>query len=182
MKPLHNKFTLLIFGLFLFQSCDEDAILEEVPLDFASPENAFITVDDFNSGIYALYENARTILSGGEHRPLDYLYGTDLGFNGARQLNQRFGSYPATLTPQSGQTSYHWREYYKIISSANIMLNRLENSEMTDDQKVRVEAEVLLFRGLAYRNLAYLYGGVPIELEEVGAPKTNYSRDPRESV
>ena len=112
------KLILTFFVIVLsicFQSCDEDAILEEMPLDFASPENSFVTLDDFNSSIYALYERARTTLSGGEHRPLDYIYGTDLGFNGAQQLNQRFGSYLATLTPQSVQALYHWQSYYKII-------------------------------------------------------------------
>lgn len=173
---------LLLLCLTIFNSCDEEAILDEIPLDFASPENSFITVDDFNSAIYALYERARTILSGGEHRPLDYLYGTDLGFNGAQQLNVRFGSYLATLTPQSTPAEYHWQEYYKIISSANVILNRIGDSKMTEPQKIRIEAEAKLFRGLSYRNLAHLYGGVPIELEEVGAPKTDYTRASRTAV
>lgn len=183
MEPLKNKLTFLLFFFSLiFSACDEEAILEEIPLDFASPENSFLTIDDFNSAIYALYDNARTILSGGEHRPLDYIYGTDLGFNGAQQLNVRFGSYLATLTPQSDPVIAHWRAYYKIISSSNVILNRLADSEISDADKIRVEAETRLFRGFAYRNLAHLYGGVPIELEEVGAPKTDYTRASRAAV
>lgn len=183
MDTIKNTFTFILILLALgFQACDEEAILDEKPLDFASPENSFLTIDDFNSAIYALYERARTTLSGGEHRPLDYLYGTDLGFNGAQQLNQRFGSYLATLTPQSEQALYHWQSYYKIISSSNIILGRLADSELTDAQKMQVEAETRLFRGLAYRNLAHLYGGVPIELEAVDRPKTDYVRASRNEV
>ena len=179
------KLILTFFVIVLsicFQSCDEDAILEEMPLDFASPENSFVTLDDFNSSIYALYERARTTLSGGEHRPLDYIYGTDLGFNGAQQLNQRFGSYLATLTPQSVQALYHWQSYYKIISSANIILARLQDADLSQEEKLQIEAETKIFRGLAYRNLAHLYGGVPIELEEVNSPKTDYVRASRSQV
>ncbi len=170
---------LIIVILFGSTSCDEEAILREVPLDFASPENSFVTLSDFNSGIYAMYDIIRVTLSAAEHRPLDYLYGTDIGYNGAQQLNQRFGSYLATLTAQSTQASYHWQQYYKVISSSNIILNRLGESQLTDQQRLLIEAQAKLFRGLAYRNLGFLYGGVPIELEEVGSPKTDYVRATR---
>ncbi len=172
---------MLTFTLSVF-SCNEDKILEETPLDFASPENSFQTINDFNSSVYALYDNLRVMLSASEHRPLDYLYGTDIGYNGAQQLNQRFGSYLATLTPSSDETEYHWNQYYKIISSANIILDRFDESELTDEQKMKIEAEAKLFRGLSYRNLGYLYGGVPIELEAVSSPKTDYQRATREAV
>src|SRR5690606_36539286 len=159
--------TFLLILIFLFSGCNENEILEEVPLGFASPETAFVTVEDFNASIYALYDNLRVMLSASEHRPLDYLYGTDIGYNGAQQLNERFGSYLATLTSSSDPAEYHWNQYYKIISSANIILARLPASELTDEQKTKIEAEAKLFRGLSYRNLGYLYGGVPIELDAV---------------
>lgn len=162
--------------------CNEDEILKEVPLSFASPENSFVTVDDFNASINSLYDILRATLSSGEHRPLDYVYGTDIGYNAAQQLNERFGSYPATLTPVSVQASFPWQQYYKLISGANIILNRLNASALTGQQKMAAEGETRLFRGLAYRNLAHLYGGVPIELEEVTTPKTDYVRAAREEV
>ncbi|WP_162417511.1 RagB/SusD family nutrient uptake outer membrane protein [Cyclobacterium roseum] len=162
--------------------CDESAILEEVPLDFASPENSYITFSDFSAAVNALYDQSRVILSDGEHRPLDYIYGTDLGYNAANQLNVRFGSYLATLLPTSGMVEFHWRQYYRVISGANIILNRMGNSAMTDQEKTLIEAQAKLFRGFAYRNLAHLFGGVPLELEEVSSPKTDYVRASREEV
>lgn len=182
MKYLSYKVLVLAALTFPFHSCNEAEILKEIPLDFASPENSFITVDDFNAAVYSLYDLTRGTLSDGEHRPLDYIYGTDLGYNGAQQLNVRFGSYPATLTPTSDEARFHWQQYYKIISSSNIILNRIGQSEMTPEQRTKIEAEAKLFRGLAYRNLAHLYGGVPIELEEVGAPKKDYTRASRAEV
>ncbi|MGQ8337770.1 RagB/SusD family nutrient uptake outer membrane protein [Sunxiuqinia sp. A32] len=173
--------TLIVFSFVLY-SCDEDAILKEVPLDFASPENSFITVDDFNAAVYTMYDVARVMLCASEHRPLDYIFGTDLGYNGAQQLNARFGSYLATLTPQSEQASYHWEQYFKIISTSNIILNRIADSEMTADEKLVVEAQAKLFRGFSYRNLAHLYGGVPIVIEEIGSPKTDFTRSSREET
>ena len=180
---LFKIFTLLLLmSTVLVLSCNEDEILEEDPLDFATPGNAFVTIADFNSGLYAMYDDLRVTLSASEHRPLDYLYGTDIGYNGAQQLNQRFGSYLATLTPASDQAEHHWNQYYGIISSANILLSRLAESQLPDEQKRRIEAAALLFRGLSYRNLGYLYGGVPIELEAVRSPKTDYQRASRAEV
>jgi len=182
MKNYIQQYVLLTFFVFFLQSCNEDLILEEIPLDFASPENSFITVEDFNSAVYTMYDAARVMLCASEHRPLDYIFGTDLGFNGAQQLNQRFGSYLATLTPQSVQASYHWEQYYKIISTSNIILNRIEESEMNDDEMLLVEAQAKLFRGFSYRNLAHLYGGVPIVIEEISSPKTDFTRATRQET
>ena len=97
-------------------------------------------------------------------------------------MNTRFGSYQAHLTPQEDDVSYHWSEYYGIISSANIILSRLDASDLTETQRSTIAASTRLFRGLAYRNLAYLFGGVPIELEAVSSPKTDYVRATREEV
>ena len=182
MKTIKHNNLWIILLAFLVSSCNENEILKEVPLDFASPENSFVTLSDFNSAVYSLYDLTRGTLSEGEHRPMDYHYGTDLGYNGAQQLNERFGSYPATLTPTSDQARFHWQQYYKIISSANIILNRMTKSKLTEPQKKLTEARAKLFRGLAYRNLAHLYGGVPIELEEVSSPKTDYVRATREAT
>ncbi|WKN33867.1 RagB/SusD family nutrient uptake outer membrane protein [Porifericola rhodea] len=182
MNSHKTPYILFLSLAFIVSACNEDKILKETPLDFASPENSFKTIGDFNSSVYALYDKLRVMLSAEEHRPLDYLYGTDIGYNGAQQLNQRFGSYLATLTPSSVQAEFHWNQYYKIISSANIILDRIEESELTDEQKIKIEADARLFRGLAYRNLGYLYGGVPIELEAVSSPKTDYQRASREEV
>ena len=113
----NNKYycTLFLAFVLMFSSCNESEILKEVPLDFNSPENSFVTVDDFNSAIYAMYDDLRVMLSASENHPLDYLYGTDMGYNGAQQLNVRFGSYLATLTPTSDQAGYHWPNTIKLF-------------------------------------------------------------------
>lgn len=162
--------------------CFDEDILNEVPRDFLSPENAYVTVEGFNAAVIGLYDQSRLALSDGEHRPLDHIYGTDLGYNGANQLNVRFGSYLATLLPTSEMVEFHWSQYYRVISGANIILSRMEGSMMSEQEMTMIEAQAKLFRGFAYRNLAHLYGGVPLVLEEVTSPKTDYVRASREEV
>ena len=180
MKALY-KFTTIIF-IILALSCNEDKILEEIPLDFNSPENSYITLQDFNSGLYALYDLTRNAFSEDERYILELLFGTDIGFNSRNQLDIWFGDYEATLQPQSGNILGHWRNYYNIVSAANVIIGRLPDSELTAEQKTKVEAEARFFRGVAYRTLGYLWGGVPIELEEVTEPKTDYTRASRQLV
>ena len=171
---------IFILFVFLLSSCNEDEILREVPLDFASPENAFITKADFNIAINGLYSQAREILSE-SGRSLDHHYGTDLGLNNTASMGTRFATYNL-LVSNAGEVQWHWSKYYKLIYSTNIIINRLNDAELTDEERVKVEATAKFFRGLAYKNLAHLYGGVPIELEEVNAPKTDYTRASREEV
>lgn len=180
ISRIKNK--IWILACLLAFSCNESRILNEVPLDFNSPENSFVNIDDFDSAIYSLYDQTRQNLSDGSMPVYVYLYGTDIGYNGATDLNNRFGSYPASLTVVGDYALSPWRGYYKIISSANIILNRMQFSQLTEGQKLLTEARARLFRGLCYRNLAHLYGGVPIELEEVSQPRTDYTRASRREV
>ena len=46
-----------------------------------SPENSFITENDFNMSVNDLYErNRREFYGSDESKPFDYIYGTDLIF------------------------------------------------------------------------------------------------------
>ena len=38
-----------------FNSCNEKEFLDEVPLDFYSPENSYVTFNDFESAVMNLY-------------------------------------------------------------------------------------------------------------------------------
>ncbi|WP_346238312.1 RagB/SusD family nutrient uptake outer membrane protein [Niabella insulamsoli] len=180
MKKILN---LLLIMLPLSYSCSK-TFLDEKPLDFLSSENAFITYNDFNASIYNLYDLVRReFYNGGERRPFDYMYGTDLVYDGQPSL-ERHTNMIAAYAPTGGLNIplYHWSALYKIVSEANTVLSRIPASSMTDEQKELTEARGRFFRALAYRTLAYLYGGVPLTLEEVQTPKTDYTRASRDAV
>ena len=178
-----------IFKLFLFTvallfstSCKEDAFLEEVPKDFFSPENSYITETHFNSALTDLYSKVRAIQSvnGGADFYSEVL-GTDLAFNG-RLDNARIGNYASAIIPQGAIPAYHWRSWYKIIANANAIIARLPKSEVTADKQKVIAAEAKLFRAWSYKQLVYLYGGVPLVLDELSAPKTDYVRASKDDI
>ncbi|GEP96595.1 RagB/SusD family nutrient uptake outer membrane protein [Chitinophaga cymbidii] len=181
MRKISNL--ALSLALCCLCSCGKD-FLNEKPLDFLSSENAFVTYSDFNASIYNLYDLVRReFYNSGERRPFDYMYGTDLVYDGQPSV-ERHTNMAAAYAP-TGNLDIplnHWTALYKIVSEANTVISRIPGSSMTDDEKTLTEARAKFFRGLAYRTLVYLYGGVPLTLEEVTVPRTDYTRASREEV
>ncbi|RYE26902.1 MAG: RagB/SusD family nutrient uptake outer membrane protein [Sphingobacteriaceae bacterium] len=179
-------FVVILFLLSTtFFSCKKN-FLEEKPLDFLSSSNAFITLSDFNASVYNLYALTRNeFYSSGERRPFDYMYGTDIVFDGQPSV-ERHTNMTAAYSPIGGGginiPQNHWTALYKIVSEANTIISRIPASTMSASDKTLTEAKAKFFRALAYRTLVYLYGGVPLNLEEVVSPKTDYVRATKAAV
>lgn len=178
-KQMNNirNLILVIFLTGLF-SCGDD-FLDESPKSFFSTANAFKTENDFNSSINNLYGLVRAELyTVNDNNPFEYLYRTDM----ASQITVAVPNLDAEINPNSSIIRNHWTPWWKIISEANTVLSRLSNSELTPEKRTLFEAKAKFFRGLGYRSLAYLFGGVPLVLEEVATEKIDFVRSTRKEV
>lgn len=183
MKTNYISILLFLFLTVGFIACNEDEFLEEEPLDFFSPSNSFVTPANFESSVVDLYAQLRSYRFASEDNSRAQYYGTDIMFNARESTsNNRFGDYNVTLNPTSGMPEWHWDRLYKIVTSANTIVDRLDASELTDEQKTNIEAETRFFRAWAYRYLVHLYGGVPLILEEVTSPQTDFTRASRSDI
>nr|HPM32309.1 RagB/SusD family nutrient uptake outer membrane protein [Chryseolinea sp.] len=171
------KIYLLILLVIGSTSCGSD-FLDEKPIDFLSTANAFSNKDDFNASINNLYGLVRTeFFTRNDYNPMEYIYHTDITYqiaNGNSNFNTEFG-------PQSGWNN-HWGWLYKIVSEANTVLSRIPSSQLSDADKVAFEAKAKFFRAFGYRNLAYLFGGVPLITEEITTEKVDFVRATRQEV
>ncbi|MBC7000329.1 RagB/SusD family nutrient uptake outer membrane protein [Cytophaga sp. FL35] len=186
MKTYIKRTLILSISIFIAVSCSEDEFLKEEPLDFFDPANSFVTLENFESSLADLYAKYRYIFYTGDSGgffSFSYQWGTDILKN-ARDTEEarRFGNYVSTLDPTGSVPEWHWDRWYKIIANANTIIAKLDNSELTDKEKIRVEGEARLFRALSYRHLVYLYGGVPLVLEELSEPKTDFTRASKDDV
>lgn len=178
MKKIINLSLLLCMA---FAACKKN-FLNETPQDFLSSANAMVTYADFNISINDMYRVTRTeFYTRDENYPFDYLYGCDIVFDG-QASTFRHTNMAATYAATAALASTHWSAFYKIISEANVIISRAPSSQMTDAQKTLVIAKAKFFRAFSYRSLAYLYGGVPIVLEEVTMPKTDFVRATKAEV
>jgi len=178
-----NSFYKLCMCLFVCTafSCSKN-YLKEKPLDFVSSDEAFTTLSDFQASIYNLYNLTREEFFTDNPSFSDYIEGTDIIYNGANKDAERMGDYAAALDPTGSAPLVHWTNLYKIISETNTILSRLPSSQVSAADQAKVEAQAKFFRALAYRTLAYLYGDVPLVLNEITAPKTDFVRAPKSDV
>lgn len=163
-------------------SCSS-SFLDEKPLDFMSATNSFLTQEDIDCSVNNLYYLVRReFYSRDENRPMDYLYGTDIVYDGEPNGTERHSNMISAYHSTGNIASVHWSLLYHTISTANTIIDRLPVSGVSEEQKVIAEAKARFFRGFAYRTLAYLYGGVPLLLTEVVGPKFDYVRASKEEV
>lgn len=192
MKPQNKKYTAVIrksllgvIAIIVF-ACNESEFLKETPIDFYSPENSFVTYENFNSGINNLYYRFRRDFydsSNDERVPRIFLWTTDLIYY--NQPVPQSPNYSAIFIPSADFIySAVWQPCYHLIYDANVLIGRAdsEQSQLTEDQRTLVKAEASFFRGYAYKMLANLYGGVPIVLMETAEPKRDYTRASRDEV
>jgi starch-binding outer membrane protein, SusD/RagB family len=176
-----KKYIYIAIMILSLGACNEEKFLKETPLDFMSATNSYVTASDFDQAANELYYLTRYEFYANQERSAqDYFMGTDLLLNGSS------GSSNPNLATNYGASSAiaqaHWDKLYLLIAQSNTLISRLPNSQISKDAQVLFEAKAKFFRGLAYRTLAYLYGGVPLQLEEVTTPKTDYVRASKDDV
>jgi starch-binding outer membrane protein, SusD/RagB family len=160
-------------------SCKKD-FLDEEAQSFLTTSTAFKTEADFNASVNNLYWLVRNhYYTVNDFNPFWYMYRTDAFW----EITVSTPNLPADIAPTTTAISnFAWAPHYKIISEANTIISRLPASSLTDAQKTLFEAKAKFFRALAYRALAYLYGGVPLLLDEIQTPKTDFARATRKEV
>ncbi len=194
MKKYLNLFSkkfLLYAGIMLliFPSCSED-VLDETPLDFLAPENAYQTLPGIKQGITGLHFSTRQRWFYGTNQPVIAVMrglGTDVAYHGEDPNSNMFlCNYLTNLT--SSNTDYRniWIWKYELIQRANVLIDGINNSDIaiwtSEAQKNAYLAEAMFFRAYAYRILVSFYGDVPLVTEVIKGAKTDFVRTPKAEV
>ncbi|MGN7824155.1 RagB/SusD family nutrient uptake outer membrane protein [Chitinophaga sp. 22536] len=175
---------LLCIGAAL-SSCSK-SFLDEDPLSIYTPDNSLQTSTQFQQATNNLYNGVRNIYMGNINLDTYFglYYATDFAYNGtdydpAAKLN----AYKATMVPTYFIPGNMWTAFYKIITNANLIISQASKStKLSDADKNSFLGQALFFRAYSYNVLANLYGGVPIELNELSGPRYDYVRASREAV
>jgi starch-binding outer membrane protein, SusD/RagB family len=177
MIKYNFKIIIVLSLLLSFWSCNDDEILVEVPKDFFAVDNAYSSPQSIVYAITGLHMSVRPGFMG--DKPSQQMHiGTDMG------SDKRYtGVFSNASDLNVNSKSDWWTGCYITISRANTILARIDDIEYTSEElKNAHKAEALFFRAFSYRTLANLYGGVPLELNEVTTPKRDYVRASREEV
>lgn len=177
---------ITICSTFIMYSCNEDEFLKEEPKDDIFAENLYTDYDGFVNGLNAIYSLVRLDRRSQNNTTRASLWqmGTDNCFvnNGASQTDP-FNDYNNLHSENSlVESNFNW--LYRIINSANMIINRAENYEVdwlggSDAEDLMNQNKVIgqarLMRAWAYRHLKYGWGAVPLSLEEISG--TTYRND-----
>lgn len=171
-------FLFTAMAAMLLTGCNEDTFLEEKALDFNSASNSYSTSADFTAAVNELYYLTREQYYSTYDRTTDLSKFADMWIT-ADPLQSNVVS---DFSPTGAIAKFYWDKNYLLIAQANTIIGRLEKSSVTDAQKKKYEAEARFFRALGYRTLVDLYGDVPLQLEEVTSPKTDFTRESKDKV
>jgi len=185
---IRRSVLLLLAPVLMFSSCSKD-VLEETPLDFLAPENAYNTLPGIRQGVAGLYTSVRQSWYYGINDNATQLYGmgTDVAFYGEDPGSARFlTDYSTFFTPSNTYVSGFWVLNYQLIQRVNVLIKGINAADPTiwvnEDQKNAYLGEAMFFRAFAYRMLVALYGDVPLVKDVITSSKTDFVRVPKEEI
>ncbi len=185
-KISKNLLMLTIVTLLIFTSCSKK-VLEEKPLDFLSPDNAYLTEAGALQGVTAIYAQIRQVYySFGTFGVMDWAtHGSDEGYNGevpgpgGGYLN----SYKDDLYPTARMVVDTWRTGFQIIQWADVLIDKVGKADSSSFEggiagKNKYIAEGRFFRAWVYRYLVSTYGDIPLLTTPVNSAKDDFVRAP----
>ncbi len=185
---IYNKIFIGILTLVVFAGCSKKLLDEDAPSIIVA-DNLFKDKAGFDAGINGLYDEVRRSRSGnvlnavGPMMTGPAFIGTDNAYANWRDgLEDIYNNWGAINNPSVDQFRLEWAWLYETVNSANTIIHRAENPGVawTDVDKNLTLAEARAIRAWCYRHLTYMWGDVPLTLDESSGSniKTDWVRAP----
>jgi hypothetical protein len=175
---------LAVSLLFTTAGCNDDKFLEENPSTFYTIDNIFSTSTQIDQVLTGIYGRIRYIWT---NHAISHNYfnfkakGTDMLDAASTRRGQSFSDY-ALINPDHETFRTLYNDFYEIISRTNLAIYASDLPQInwgTDAEKAYTIAQARFFRAFIYRNLAELWGGVPIVEQVVSSPRFDFVRATR---
>ncbi|MFC0345312.1 RagB/SusD family nutrient uptake outer membrane protein [Epilithonimonas hispanica] len=161
---------LMLVGISLGAVSCDNGNLEDVENKGAfDASNYFNNEEQAFTGLVATYDMLRKYSGGFENMVTFFNGASDDFYSGGGNSSdgagiQGFSNY--TINPIIMPASY-WKDYYKGIASANLLLERIPNASMNDQTRNRYIAEAKVLRSLYYFELLRMFKNIPLILKPV---------------
>ena len=172
MKKI-NSF-LLIFGLLFGATACTNWLSED-----GAPKMTYDyygTEQGVDAAVAAAYSFLRWGCGNERYDVLTEL-GTDLFTAGSDGKNKTsFNAYGTQLNPEDNILSGLWENHYKGISDANIAMDQILQSDMSESKKLTSLGAMLFIRSFLYFELVQQFGKVPLVTEGSFEIRTDFKR------
>ena len=153
-----NKYKLFFTcaaSLLLMSSCYD---LDRYPEDQLSAGTFFQTQDHADQAMMGVYSQMTHNDVFGRQFGFDCLGGVGAGYDAPSYPNIGRGTYTTT----EGAVGDKFKQLYEGVTRANIVLQNVDQCDMSDELKTRYKSEARFMRALYYFTLLDFWGGVPI--------------------
>jgi hypothetical protein len=175
-------FLLLLVNMV---SCTKDnEFLKESPKTFYTVDNAFSTSAQVDQVLVSIYSHLRNLWANPDESGWIFVFrgnGTDMFDVASIRRGNTFNNY-GNINPDNSSFYENYTTWYYVISRANLALYAAELPQISwssASEKAYAVAQARFFRAFAYRNLAELFGGVPIVTDIFTSPKYDFKRATR---
>jgi hypothetical protein len=177
------SFLALLVSLAACKKLD-DKFLEKNPGTFYTTDNIFTSPAQIDQAIVALYSQLRDMWANPTEQAWTFVFrgnGTDMFDVPSIRRTNSFNNY-GTINANNAIFYQNFTAWYQIIAKANLAITsaNLPNiSFASPAEKAYTVAQARFFRAFAYRNLAELFGGVPLVKDVATAARFDYKRATR---
>lgn len=186
MKKINYFIWAISCSCLLIISCTKDnEFLEEKRLDALNIDNAYLNRAQFAQLAASMYRSVQRFYNSSDGPKDSWVLGlgTDILMD-PRGDAAKYNDW--NLVNPFDNFSGDWFNWqFDIINIANTLIDKANAPGVkwnSDVEKNAVLAEGRFFRGFAYRNLANIFGGVPIVDKSVSEPKVDFKRSTRDEV
>lgn len=135
--------------------------------------NAYSTASDIEAAVVGLYSDMTPypgdawLLYGG-YMVMITDYATDMGYSTAAGDPSKLSN--MTYDANNRYFSNNWRDLYNVISNANVILDKVDGVDMSEEKKKLVKGQAMFLRAFCYRDLTDAFGPVPFFTSLVDDP------------
>lgn len=179
MKSLKIITIGLAFIIFaLTYGCGESALDPEVYSETA-PENIFVSLEGIEAVLYGAHENLAMVGGNDAAQLLSHSEAmTDVGFATAGAVGNWALNFQDFILDGVGSRLYPvmWNQPYQAIRNVHILLDGIDEADISDTDKELIRAEARFIRAVAYYKLYMLFGPVPLRTstdQELELPKAS---------
>jgi hypothetical protein len=185
-KNVYNIYAFLLMLLLASAGCKkmDDKFLVTNPETFYTVDNIFSTSAQVDQAVIAIYSQLRDIWANPSEEGWIFMFrgnGTDMFDVPSIRRANSFNNY-GTINANHSNFYSAFSTWYQVIAKANLAIYSAGLPSITwasDADKAYTLAQARFFRAFAYRNLAELFGGVPIVTDVTKIARYDYKRATR---
>ncbi|MGQ1787674.1 MULTISPECIES: RagB/SusD family nutrient uptake outer membrane protein [unclassified Saccharicrinis] len=176
-----KKLIYILLCTVALMGCED--YLEKSPVTEQTEENFYRTEDDMYRALISVYEPLQRNWGSTIQLTMDIASDDCYGGGGSatdgvdlKRVNR------GNTTSSEGMWEVMWEDHYAGIYRANLFLEKVEASEITEEHKKEYSGEVLFLRAYYYSNLVRLFENIPLITKTLTTAEYSQSQNPVDEV